>query len=78
MDVLVYTKSECVQCKYTKQFLDKQGTRYTEIDAGPGTEANVMLASKGVSSLPYVVAGNQTWTGFKMDKIRGLPKADHA
>jgi glutaredoxin-like protein NrdH len=73
MDITVYTKPECVQCKYTKQLLDEKGLNYTEIDASPGTQAYGELQAKGITALPYVVAGNQTWAGYHRDKLRGLP-----
>jgi glutaredoxin-like protein NrdH len=78
MNIEVWTKPDCVQCKYTKQLLDEKGLPYTEIDASPGTAAYGELQAKGVTAYPYVVAGNQSWAGYHRDKLRGLAIAHHA
>lgn len=76
MNVTVYTKPGCVQCEWTKKMLDKQGTDYQVIDVSESTMAQDILRELGYTALPVVVVNNGPrtghWSGFKLDKLRGL------
>ena len=75
--ITVYTKPDCVQCEYTKKKLDAKRLPYTEIDVTQHPVFAEQLREKGIHQLPYVVAGDDTWTGFKIDKLRGLDPKDY-
>jgi glutaredoxin-like protein NrdH len=72
MNVQVYTKPNCVQCEYTKKELDKLHIPHTDLDVVQHPVFAEQLRDQGIMQMPYVVAGDQTWTGFKIDRLRGL------
>jgi glutaredoxin-like protein NrdH len=71
-EVQVYTKPECVQCEYTKKKLDEFGIPHVDLDVVEHPIFAEQLQEQGITRMPYVVAGDQTWTGFQYDKIRNL------
>lgn len=71
-DVVVYGRSDCIQCGYTTKELDKLGIEYVYVDIDEDGEAREAVAETGISSLPVVVAAQQVWGGFSPDKIRSL------
>lgn len=72
MDIIVYTKPNCVQCDATKRSLDKLGLKYSTVDATQDEKSYNMLVQKGFKSMPVVNAGDDWWSGFNPDKIKGL------
>lgn len=74
MSVVVYTKPNCVQCDQTKRFLDKAGIEYSTEDIT--TEENsaqlAYFQAEGFSAAPIVVTDIGTWSGFQVDKLKGL------
>ena len=71
-EIIVYTKPACVQCEATLRALDRLGCSYSTIDITVDTEARNYLLASGFLSAPVVVAGGQSWSGFRPDRIRGL------
>jgi glutaredoxin-like protein NrdH len=81
MIIIVYSKPLCVQCRYTKQLLDKLQLIFTDrdvtTDQTAAHEAHHLAAELGLQ-LPFVVVSHthgqptQRWAGFCDDKIRGL------
>lgn len=78
MTITVYSKPECVQCKYTKQKLDEKHLEYTELDISQDAEARKVVEDSGNHQMPMVVVkrkGSVTvWHGFHIDQIKGLSK----
>lgn len=82
MNVTVYGKPECPQCKYTRVELDKLAAKgqlpcgYTYLDVTVDPEANTAAKATGYTSLPIVVVTNrfrtEKWSGLKLDRLRGL------
>ena len=72
MTVTVYTLPACVQCNQTKRVLDAQGTAYTEVDLGDHPLKAEQFRQAGYLAAPIVQAGNQTWSGFKLERLRAL------
>lgn len=77
--VTVYTKDDCVQCKYTKSFLDDEQVVYTEVHIAENPAGEAMLRElrdKGFVTMPVVKVEyerqTQWWNGFKLEKIRDL------
>lgn len=70
--ITLYTKPDCVQCEYTKKFLDQKGLPYTEIDIDADRAMAAQLRATNQLQLPYVVTGEDCWSGFKLEKLRGL------
>jgi glutaredoxin-like protein NrdH len=77
MDITVYTKPGCVQCKHTFNQLDKAGLEYTKVDVSVDEEGRAAVAALGYMALPVVVVGAEHWSGNRPDRIKALtePKA---
>lgn len=71
--VRVYEKENCVQCVQTKRLLDAKGIRYVVEDI---TVPETLAAMKKLNhmSAPVVVVGEESWAGFRPDKIDELVK----
>ena len=72
MNVTVYTKPDCVQCDMTKRLLDREGIAYETIDITQDADALAYIKELGYLAAPVVVAGNQHWSGFKVERVKGL------
>lgn len=70
MNVSLYSKPVCVQCKATKRAFDKAGVRYTEIDLSQDEKALNKVKALGYMQAPVVIAGTDHWGGFRPDKIK--------
>ena len=75
MSVIVYSLPNCVQCESTKRMLDRGGVPYDVVDMSKDEEAFNMVKELGYQSAPVVVAGEDHWGGFKIDKITALYQA---
>lgn len=78
MMVTVYTKPDCVQCKMTFKALAGQGTAYRSVDVMESDENYRAAQRYGYSAMPIVVAGDESWAGFKLDRIRALRPVSEA
>ncbi len=63
---------ECMQCNQTKRLMDRLGIKYTEVDLRENPELSEKFINEGHKTAPVVVAGDQIWSGFKVEKINGL------
>jgi glutaredoxin-like protein NrdH len=72
MSVVVYSLPNCVQCEQTKKMLTAREIEFevVMINENPDIVADYMDA--GHMSAPIVVAGDDVWSGFRMDKINEL------
>lgn len=70
--VHVYGKVGCVQCKYTAKLLDEHGVPYTYHDTDEEPDAAEVVAATQRFQLPYVTTADDSWHGFRPDKLRGL------
>lgn len=73
--VTVYTKPGCDQCKATYVQFDKAGIEYTVVDLTENPEARAHVQSLGYLQVPVVVAVDQHWSGFRIDRIKALAAA---
>lgn len=72
MPVTVYTLPNCVQCDTTKRMLDNKNIQYNTIDLTEDDSAYQMVKSLGYQSAPVVIAGDEHWSGFRIEKINAL------
>lgn len=72
MSVTVYSKPACVQCNATYRALDKEGIEYSTVDISEDPEALDMIRGLGFAQAPVVIAGDDSWSGFRPDKIEKL------
>ena len=70
--ITVYSKPACVQCEQTKKLLSKNGLEFDVIDITQDPDAYDKVVSMGFMSAPVVVTDDDSWAGFKPDKINGL------
>lgn len=70
--ITVYSRPGCVQCEWTKKWLDKLGHTYHEIDVDNDPAAESRLISLGFGTLPVVVTPTDRWAGFKLEKLRTI------
>lgn len=72
MTISVYSKPSCVQCTATYRALDKQGIEYEVFDLSEDEKALQTVKELGYLQAPVVVAGDDSWSGFRPDKINEL------
>lgn len=75
MSITLYTKPNCVQCNATKRALDKQGLDYETVDLTEDVNALDHIKGLGFQQAPVVFAGDDSWSGFRPDKIKALAAA---
>ena len=74
MSVIVYSNPNCVQCEQTKRFLTLKGIEFEEKMIADSPEIMPLIQEKGYKAAPVVVAGDDSWSGFKLDKLNSLVK----
>lgn len=72
MQITVYSKPACVQCRATYRELDKLHLDYTVVDLTEDAEAMAFVESLGYASAPVVVADESHWFGFRPDRVAAL------
>lgn len=76
----IYTTDNCVQCEMTKKQFDNAGVAYKEIKLAEAHEDMVRWIKEayGFTQAPVVVTEHEAWSGFKLDRIKGVIRAIHA
>lgn len=72
MSVIVYSNPNCVQCEQTKRFLTVKEIAFESKMIADSPEVYDLIEEKGYASAPVVVAGDDSWSGFRLDKLNGL------
>lgn len=71
--VVVYSKSNCMQCNFTKQFLIDNEIEFVVKDIEEDAVALEEVKSLGFSSLPVVIIdGQEPFNGFRPDRLESL------
>lgn len=71
--ITVYSKPNCMQCDFTKKYLDDKGIDYATLDVFADEEALNHIKSLGFQSLPVVeVDGAEAFNGFRPDLLAKL------
>jgi glutaredoxin-like protein NrdH len=69
--IRVYSKPRCQQCTATKRWLTEHGIPFVVEDIRePGNLAAAQAL--GHTSAPVVVVGDESWSGFRPDKLGEL------
>ncbi len=76
--VTVYSKPACVQCDATYRALDKKGIEYSVVDISTDDDALERVRALGFLQAPVVVAGEESWAGFRPDRITALAARQEA
>lgn len=72
MSVIVYSNPNCTACEQTKRFLTVKGIEFEAKMIQDSPEVFALIEEKGYSAAPVVVAGDESWSGFKLDKLNAL------
>ena len=72
MNVVIYTKPNCVQCNMTKKRFEDNGVAYTTVDITTDPAALDTLIEQGFKAAPVVNVGDLWWAGFQPDKIDSI------
>jgi glutaredoxin-like protein NrdH len=72
MTITVYSKPSCTQCTATYRALDKKGIAYNSVDISLDADALERMKALGFMQAPVVEAGDDSWSGFRPDKIEEL------
>jgi len=72
MKITVYSLPACVQCDSTKRMLTREGVEFEEIDLSKSPESMERIKSLGYSQAPVVEAGDQHWSGFRMERLHQI------
>ena len=72
--VTVYSKPNCVQCNFTKQYLDNNGIEYREVDITQDEQAMRDIKLAGYLQAPVVAVNglDNSWAGFRPDRLAEL------
>ncbi|MDF7627528.1 redoxin NrdH [Leuconostocaceae bacterium ESL0723] len=71
--VTVFTKNNCIQCKMTKNFLERQGVDFQEINIDLEPKYVDELREMGYRQTPVVLASDdQSFSGFRPDELKKL------
>lgn len=62
----------CVQCSATKREFDKRGIIYRERDLRRNPKAVERFLEMGLTAAPIVETDDRRWSGFRLEKIKGL------
>ncbi|MBK0348528.1 glutaredoxin-like protein NrdH [Aerococcaceae bacterium zg-ZJ1578] len=72
-NITVYSKPNCMQCNFTKKFLEDNAIDYTMIDVYEDEVALAKVKELGFQSLPVVVIeGEEPFFGFRPDRLESL------
>lgn len=72
MNIKLFSKNNCMQCKMAKRFLSENQIAFEEINIDNEPEALEFLKEKGFQSVPVITSDAQTIIGFRPDQLRQL------
>ena len=72
MQITVYALPACVQCDSTKRMLTKAMVDFEVIALSTDPAAMERIKELGYTQAPVVEAGNQHWSGFRMEKLQQI------
>lgn len=70
--VTVYSNPNCTACEQTKRFLTVKGIVFESKMISESPEIFPLIEEKGYASAPVVVAGDDSWSGFRLEKLSTL------
>ena len=74
----VYSKPRCMECMYTKMYLDQNKVEYENVDIEANPGAFELIKHYGFTSLPVVALDEQfdnAWSGFNVDRLEELKES---
>lgn len=74
MKVTLFSTPNCMQCKMTAKQFEKRGIIFDSLNLENHPEILEQFKGLGYTSAPIVLAGDISWSGFRLDKIERLAK----
>ncbi|EOT47195.1 MULTISPECIES: glutaredoxin-like protein NrdH [Enterococcus] len=73
MNVKLFSKNNCMQCKMAKRFLTQNNVSFEEINIDTQPEYIDILKEQGFQSVPVVTSDNSSAIiGFRPDQLKQL------
>lgn len=71
-DVVIYSSAGCMACVMTARMLTKQGVAFEVVRVDEDAQAAALLRAMGFTQVPVVFTGEEWWSGFRPDLLKGL------
>ena len=75
MKITVWELPNCVQCMQTKREFDKLGIQYSVRQLNRSPKARERVQELGYTQAPVIEAGDQHWSGFRLERLQGIVNA---
>lgn len=72
MNVKIFSKNNCIQCKMAKRFLSENNIAFEEINIDAQPDAIDWLKEQGFQSVPVITSEATTVVGFRPDQLKQL------
>lgn len=72
MNITLFSKNNCMQCKMTKRFLAENNINFEEVNIDNEPNALDWLKEQGFQSVPVITSDATTVVGFRPDQLRQL------
>jgi Glutaredoxin-like protein NrdH len=72
MNIKLFSKNNCMQCKMAKRFLSDNNISFEEINIDNDPSAVDFLKEQGFQSVPVITSDAATVIGFRPDQLRQL------
>lgn len=72
--ITIYSNPNCTQCEQTKRYLAMRDVTFEEKMLQDSPEIMGLIEEKGYKTAPVVVTDTDSWSGFKLDKLKRLVK----
>lgn len=74
MDIIVYHKNGCQQCRMTMRLMDKLGIKYKDVNIDDNESIQEQLIAEGFKQMPVVKVDGESWSGYQPDRIKEIIK----
>ena len=72
MKVTLFSTPNCMACKQTARAFEKRGIVFDSLNLENHPEILDQFKGLGYASAPIVLAGDMSWSGFRLSKIEQL------
>lgn len=76
--LIVYSKSNCIQCEMTKMWLNQNKIQFESVDVSEHPEKLEEIKLNGFQQLPVVTLDKyfeNAWSGFNVDRLEELKES---
>jgi glutaredoxin-like protein NrdH len=70
--ITLFSKNNCMQCKMTKKFLEKENADFEEINIDEHPEKIDYVKSLGFTAAPVIESGDIVFSGFQPAKLKEI------